>query len=265
MFRYSDIEFSNIDKKRGIKLPKKLSPKLAYLIGVHIGDGTMGYYKNKNDYWISYSGHLIDEYNWYINTLKPLIKFLFNIDSKIQKDRRIGRNSVRLYLRSKAILTFLNRVGLPLGPKKDLKVPLIIKKSNKKIKKNFLLGLADTEFCLTFKRRNKRNHYYPVIEYSTADRKLMYSVINLLNEFDIKGYNLKMYPTKRNGKKLFINQFHLNGEANLNKWLKNIGFKSEKHLTKLEIWRKYGFCPARTNLIDRRKILDRSIDINSFM
>mgnify|MGYP001594099096 CR=1 FL=1 len=128
------VEPSSFDIKRGIKLPSELTPKLAYLMGVHIGDGTMGYYQNKHDYWVSYSGHLIDEYDWHIKTLKPLIKSLFNMEPKIQRDERPGRSSVRLYLRSTSVLTFLSRLGLPLGPKINLEVPPLIKKSNKEIK-----------------------------------------------------------------------------------------------------------------------------------
>jgi len=264
MFDRSEIKFSKFDKKRGVKIPNRLSSDLAYLIGIHIGDGTMNYYIDKQDYWISYSGHLIDEYDWYIKTLKPLITSLFNINPKIQKDKRLGRTSVRLYFRSKAILSFLNSLGLPLGPKKNLEVPSIIKSSNDKIKRYFLMGLADTEFCLTFKRRYKKTHYYPVVEYSTADKKLMNSIVDLLKEFNIVGYKLEKYPTERNGKKLFTNQLHLNGKTNLNRWLNQIGFKSDKHLTKLKLWEKYGFCPPGTNLLDRRNILAGVIDINSF-
>ncbi len=256
---------SSIDKNNKIRLPVNLTADLAYLIGVHIGDGSMNYYRYKNDYRISYTGHLIDEYDWYINLLVPIIINLFNKNPKVRKVIRPRKNSVELYMRSKGILQFLhNGIGLPLGPKINLKIPKLILNSDRKIKKCFLMGLADTEFCVTFKKRNKDTHYYPVIEYSTSDYLLMESVIELLREFGISGYVLKKYQTKRNNSILSTNQLHLNGENNLMKWMNIIGFKSEKHLTKIEFWKKFGMCPPNTNLLERRMILNGELDVLSY-
>jgi len=38
----------------------------------------------------------------------------------------------------------------------------------------------------------------------------------------------------------------------------------EKHLTKYEIGKKYGFCPPNTTILERRNILKGVIDINSY-
>ena len=63
-FDLSKVEFSKKDINKNLKIPLTLTPELSYLIGIHIGDGTMNIYKRDdgfNGYPIGYSGHLIDE------------------------------------------------------------------------------------------------------------------------------------------------------------------------------------------------------------
>ena len=74
-------------------------------------------------------------------------------------------------------------------------------------------------------------------------------------------YNLK---SLRNDKINIRHQIDINGKNNINTWFKVIGFNSSKHLTKYEIWKKFGFCPPNTNIVERRKILKGEIDINSY-
>lgn len=40
-FDVSGIDFSWADKRKGIILPTELTPKLAEIIGIHIGDGSL--------------------------------------------------------------------------------------------------------------------------------------------------------------------------------------------------------------------------------
>ena len=41
----------------------------------------------------------------------------------------------------------------------------------------------------------------------------------------------------------------------LKKWFELIGFSNSKHNTKVEIWKKFGYCPPYTKLEERKKIL----------
>jgi len=261
----SKVEFSIKDIKNKIKIPKSMTKELAYLIGVHIGDGTMGLYKNKKDYQISYTGHLLDEKEFHIGIIKPLFKKLFNKETKISFDLRRNHSSLRTYLRSKAIFTFFNRsLYLPLGPKTNCDIPSVIKNSNLGIRKAFLRGLADTEFCLTFKRRYREKHYYPSIKFAIQSRKLKESVLNLLKELGFTPCSLTNYSNYKKNTKTFINTIDLNGCESINLWFRKIGFNSTKHLTKYNVWKKFCFCPPNTNIIERRKILKGEININSY-
>lgn len=264
----SKVEFSKIDIKNNLKIPSTLTPELSYLIGVHVGDGTMNIYRRKdgfNGHPIGYSGHLIDEEEFHVRIIKSLFKKLFNKNMSVRFDRRKNHSCINSYTNSKGIITFLNKViGIPLGSKRDISIPKIIKQSSKEIKKEFIKGLGDTEFSLVFKKRHKDKHYYPVISLSTQSKNLQKDIIEILIEFGFNPWYISEYPTSRNGKPLFTNQINLNGLNNLNLWMKEIGFNSEKHLTKYQVWKRFGFCPPYTNIIERRKILKGEIDINSY-
>src|SRR3989344_6702904 len=130
----SKIEFSRKDIKDNIIIPNILTIELAYLIGIHIGDGSMNIYKRKNcnshDYKISYSGHLIDEKGFHKVIIKSLFELIFNKKTKIILDEREKHSCLKTYLTSKAILTFFHySFGLPLGSKMNCDVPIIIKSS----------------------------------------------------------------------------------------------------------------------------------------
>ncbi len=262
----SKVEFSKKDLLRKIRIPEVLTPQLAHLIGVHLGDGSMVHNKENYDYWVSYSGNLTEEYDWYMTYLIPLIKKLFNIDCKIQEDRRVKRSMIRIYFRSKSILTFLNKaIGLPLGNKYGHTIPQSIIKSDKKIKINFLKGMADTEFSLSFKSKGKKGiHKYPTITYGTSSIPLAKDINSMLNYLGFDTHARFNFIAYRYEVPHIANYITINGYKRLELWMKKIGFTSPKHLTKYQIWKKFGFCPPHTNIIQRKAILSGGLDINSF-
>lgn len=262
----SKVEFSKGDIRNNVKVPLRLTPELSYLIGIQTGDGYMNLYKRPNyksiEYKLECSGHEIDELDLHKYYIIPIIGKLFNKKCGLYLG---NKGTVRTQFNSKAILTFLNKViGLSLSPKMNIDIPKIIKDSDIKTKKAFLKGLGDTEFCLTFKKRYREKHYYPVISFSTQSKNLQKSVLKILKELRFKTCHISEYPTYRKGKRNLINEINLNGLDNLNLWMKEVGFNSTKHITKYKIWKKYGFCPSKTNILERQKILKGEIDINSF-
>ena len=58
-----------------VNIPSKITTDVAYETGVHIGDGSMGIYKrdHKIDYEISYYGHAIHDWPFFVNVLSPLL------------------------------------------------------------------------------------------------------------------------------------------------------------------------------------------------
>ena len=77
-FDLSKVEFSKYDKIRSIQIPEEPTEDLAYLIGLHIGDGSMNFYQNSGLY--SVRGHKVDDRKHYEKVIKPLFKRVYNVD-----------------------------------------------------------------------------------------------------------------------------------------------------------------------------------------
>ncbi len=80
----SKIKFSNNDTRNNIQIPSRLTPKLAEFIGIMVGDGHVGVYKNFpggrtfSNYEIRINGNLKD-YDYYSVYVNNLIEELFNV------------------------------------------------------------------------------------------------------------------------------------------------------------------------------------------
>jgi len=148
----SKILFSWKDKVKGIVLPKELSIDLCYVIGAHLGDGSMNIYRRKGqvDYLCSCNGHQINDKYWYDNILVPLKSKLFNLQL-VAKNRSDGTYSIQF--RSKAVVCFYNEVcSLPLGKKSGITdIPQIILDSGLEYTLACISGVFDTDFCFSFK------------------------------------------------------------------------------------------------------------------
>lgn len=261
-FDLSKVEFSKVDLKEKIKFPRELNSNLAYLLGVHLGDGTMNHY-GKYYYSFEYTGHLVDEYEFYTIYFLNLFKKLFNKKLRHYDVLREKRNCVRLCTQSKAIFTFLTEViGLKAGPKTKTPIPEIILNSDYIC--DFLRGFADADFCLTFKKRHKKLHYYPVITLSTNNNILCNQLKSLFINLGFKLSFTPNFPKKRYNKYYTSNQIDIGGKKQLELWIKLIGFNSRKHLTKYLVWKKYGFCPPNTTLPEREAILKNEINLFSY-
>jgi len=261
-FDLSKVGFSKKDIKYNVTLPSSMTKELAYFLGIHLGDGTMNLYR-KYDYYISYSGHIIDEYLFYTKDFRNLFKRLFNKDLRIIEDLRNNKSSIKLTTQSKAIFMFINQVlNIKIGPKINTSIPDVVRSS--KYIKSFIRGLADADFSLTFKKGRKGVRCYPVISFNSNNQTLVNEINNELKNMRIKTYSLFNFPHKRYEKVYISNLLQISGEDNLKLWMKFIGFSSPKHLTKYKIWKRYSFCPKNTSLLEREKILNGSLDINIY-
>ena len=75
------------------------------------------------------------------------------------------------------------------------------------------------------------------------------------------GFTPRVYkPNRQREKENIIYGVVLDTKRDTKKWIKEIGFKSSKHLTKIEVWQKFGFCPAKTKLSQRNEIIEGTLD-----
>ena len=217
--------------------------KLAEFLGIMLGDGNI--YSKNGTHRIVVTGHCEEDYDYLVNYIKPLIKNLFGLEASLWKHK--NKNAIALSVCSKRIVENLNLLGLNAGPK-TMRIPKFIK-SNKIYITNFIRGVADTDFSMTFK---KKHHAYPLITGSFSNKEFTEEIRQLLGLLDIKA---NLYSGCRNG--FMIYQLDIYGRENLDKWMKFIGFSNPKHLTKIAIWNKIGYYEPYTPYGERLKILEQ--------
>jgi hypothetical protein len=229
----SKIKLNKKDKEKGLVLPTELSEDLAYLCGVLAGDGNINIRKRKykHDYVIKCVGNPLNEKPFYHEIIKKKFKSIFGIDIE---PKLLDKNTTYGFcVWSKSLVTFLNKcIGLPIGPKNEkLNIPKILKKSKYYII-SFIMGLADTDFCLTMKKNN-----YPVIVGVSKNKILMKEISLFLKDIGFRvSYENYKYYDRRINKTTTSSRIYLSGRNQLLSWMKIIGFRNPKHLQKFELW-----------------------------
>jgi len=254
---FSEIT-SNLKNKDCIKLPSKMTPKLAEDIGWQIGDGCL-----TKKYRYKIAGDPIEEKMFYDKIVFPSKNKLFGIK---HKPKMIGDGSYGISMGSKTLVVFYNKViGLPLAPKNNITIPQIILNSNRENKISCIRGIFDTDGTLYFRKKRKEINHYPSIQLESVSKTLIFDLMILLKEF---GLNCCIIHTKRKPTKYGYNResyrIFIEGKNKLDLWMNIIGFKNPKHLTKYKIWKMFGFCPSHTKIEDRINILNGKINPNSF-
>ena len=255
----SKVVLSRNDIKRNIHIPDNLSEDLAEDVGFHIGDGYMKERttSSSHNYNFVYCGHSIEDKNYFENILLPRKKRLFNVSMLYRRYSNKDAKTIEATYNSKGILTFYRDViGVGASPKNNISIPRWIFIS-KKFMRAFLRGFIDSDGCLTFLKKHKKKHYYPIIRFEMKSKNLFNGLDDILKNLDFKHASYKYEPyDKRNNK--FCKKYYIdiNGKANLEKWIKLIGFNDIKHLSKLLLWKKFGFYPNHLSFSERTKILN---------
>jgi len=120
----------------------KISPELAYFVGLIITDGHLRYDKKSRSYSIS----IYNSYPKETKTIIKLIKQLFNYSPTIRKRKYGFSKSINneIIISSKKLVLFLHQTfGIPLGAKsKIIQLPVIFAKDDE-LFYNFLRGVID--------------------------------------------------------------------------------------------------------------------------
>jgi intein/homing endonuclease len=221
------------DVKRNVIYPEN-SEKLAELVGIIFGDGSMNIYKNSNkvEAILAVSGHSTDDNEYLVDYVSELIKNLFGITptTKFKK----GQNTMYLRIGSKGIVNFLMSKGVKLSPKENLKIPNWIIE-NKLYMVSFLRGLIDTDGSLAIKRKGRKYPYYPTIKITSKCKPFIEFLSIYLNKEGFSHYSFFDVDSKRYNQTFKISGMEFNGYSKLIYWMDNIGFHNPKHLNKIDI------------------------------
>ncbi len=262
-FDKSLIEFSRHDKNRQITLPNNITPELSELTGIMIGDGNI-YMKNQR-YEIAIVGDAKEDLTYHKQHIKNIFKKCFNIEPIVKiRHFKDGRKCIASKIESKALcLFFTNCLNLPNGKKKNIRISDHIVQNDKNIIHKFLRGIADTDFSIRFKTRQGKKNYYPLIIGQFSDELLVQYLKALLAKIDIHSHIEKTKSKIKGRDNIYLGyRIVITGIKNFNKWMIEIGFANERHLTKYKVWKKTGYCPPYTNIEKRKTILDKAEDGN---
>jgi len=163
-------------------------------------------------------------------------------------------------------------IGFPIGKKTHtVRTPQsVIDTGNAVIFGAFLRGYFDADGSLSFQRRKRGGygefkrtyHYYPRLFLKSASKDLIH--FDIKNMLDSTNFRHRIYNrTKLEGKYLSYAAV-MKGPAQLDLWIKEIGFSNPVHLTKYHVWKRFGFCPPRTTLNQRLVMLSGKLDPKTF-
>lgn len=209
--------------KNSAKPPRLLvstySEKLAEIIGIILGDGNV--WVKKHNYSLTIAGDKNKDKNYLINYVKPLLEEIFKQKIFIKYSK--SNNTLYLTKGSKDIVYTLSYFGISSGNKQknNVKIPEWILK-NKRYTRSCIRGLIDTDGSVC--PITGRNYSY--IWFTS-------NIENLRKTFDIAMKNLGIKTSKWNTRKNRSPELFIGGKDQINKYLKEISFKNQKHLSKL--------------------------------
>lgn len=215
----------NLFQDKKPKLLCKKSEKLAEIIGIILGDGSIHSIPDRGIYQVRITGNSYskEEIFYLSNYVKNLFVEVFHIFVSV----KIFKNGNYLYKQSKDLVYTLNFFGLPSGNKKknNVKIPNWIFNN-----KNYLIaclrGLFDTDGYVYPK---SKSHKYATISISSAIPNLRKSITKALEKLDI---DFTDWRKKRKG----AHEAHLRTRNDNFKFVRIVSFRNPKHIKKWKLF-----------------------------
>ncbi len=242
----------------------KITPEIAEIAGAFAADGSMQ--KGHICFW----GNISEDREYYDLVLRKLFYEAFNCS--INPHEKKSNFVYGFYICDKDIINFFNTVlGFTFGNKTyTVSVPkCIMDADDPLILASFVRGFSDGDGSLNFGKRYRTCqkilnviHTYPQIQLKTVSETLASDLVILLSKL---GFNPHLYRLKSNkfGEHVAY-LIELKGKNNLENWMRIIGFNNPVQQTRYAIFKKYGFVPVNTTLLQRKSILEEKIDLWSF-
>lgn len=210
--------------KHDFDVDLELSTELCEFVGAFIGDGFTGRYGS--NYLTQFTGDARYEWDYLKYSLAPIAQKLFNIDASL---RAVG-NTLRMNFRSRSLYLLLTeRFQIPLGRKNlTVRIPEEIIEGGQNFIIAALRGIADTEGTVFFDLRPIYDVPYPRIQICTTSSPLAKQIREIL-----KGMRFSIYTREDRRTEHPVFHTEIYGLAQLQKWLREIGFSNKKHLDKI--------------------------------
>ena len=240
----------------------KLTKEFSEILGMFAADGCL-----QKEY-VCMWGNIYQDKDYYDKIVCPLFSQVFN-KSLIAHEKK--SNSVYgFYLCSKEVVQLFKNLGFTNNKTYDVKIPKeVLESKNKEIYAAFIRGYADCDGCIDFlKRKGKykpfklRYNTYPRVWIVSVSHEVIKQISKLLTIMDIKHTIVDRKSPKETEKD--AKTIAIRGPKRMEDFMKKIGFNNPGHYTKYLIWKKFGMCPPRTTLEQRKLILKNQINPFSF-
>ena len=208
----------------------KISAELAEETGLHIGDGTMNFYKNGNKIKGSYAlrGHIQDDKEHYQKRIQKLYQEIYGFLPSLRDMPSTGCHGFQKW--SSELVTFKHKIlGLPLGPKLDIKIP---ENFTKKFSIEVIKGIFDTDGNLYLEPKN--NKLYPRIDISSISKPLALQIDKLSRALNLRSTVYTEVKKDKNWNN--VHRVNLRGDIMVNKWFKLINPENPKHWEKYQVY-----------------------------
>ena len=229
------------------------------LFGIIVGDGCISINERYEE--LAILGDIIEEKEYYESHVIPLFNKTISLPLLNKEIHGKAYSSTGVFgfmvFNSKVAQHFL-KFGFKSGPKPDIVLPEIIIKAKPENQKSFLKGLFDTDGSIYFEKNysmRHSKHTKPKIKLGTSSEKMKNQVKDMCSNLGIRTMDKMPYKGKRDKNTKY--ELIIYRKSDVTRWIKEIGFSNPKHLTKIEIWRKLGYCPPKTTIAQRKALLVR--------
>lgn len=206
-------------KTHHFDINQPLTRKLAYFIGLFIGDGFCNKYGSR--YFVQFTGHKTEK-DFYKNLISTYTNQLFGLIPRI-KEGTAG-NFIRVNLHSKDLFLLLTeRFKIKAGRKSSsVLIPREILNSSDKILFSCISGIYDAECCIFSDKRKNYERPYPRIDLHMVNPQIIKQVSEIFEKHNL--------PHSVSGNFVRIYTY---GFDNISKFLEKIELLNPKHLSKL--------------------------------
>lgn len=240
----------------------KLTKEFSEIIGMFAADGCL-----QNNY-ICMWGNIVEDKDYYNRIVCPLFSKVFN--KTVTAHEKKSNSVYGFYLCDKNVVMLFRSLGFTNKKTYTVSIPKeIIENDNEEIIAAFIRGFADCDGSIYFQRRKGKYkqfklkyHTYPKIELRTVSKEMSDNLSHLLDKLNISHTKCVTKSKKPNEKP--VNRVIIRGPERIESFMKKVGFNNPVQYSKYLIWKKFGLCPIRTNLEQRKFILNNELDPYSF-
>ena len=237
---------------------------LAEICGAIIGDGWI----QSNEKGFFLTGDPTEDKDYYDSHIsKEITRLIYPVKPKNFPYWKVY--GVSIY--KKKIISRLLDLGLPKGMKVNAaKVPSwILDNNDSQVRNSFIRGFFDTDggiFCQKdyskyAKDFDRRYHSKIRLRMSNTSGKLMKQIFAMLHKENFNPIlRIRKGGRRNNRNNNDIHIIEINSKNKIIKFFKEIGTSNLRHKTRFDIWKRFGFCPPRTTIFQRKDILKNNLD-----